>query len=329
MKIGFTYDLKDQYLAEGHSKLDVAEFDSLETIEGIERALYRLGHQVDRIGKLDSLVKRLAHGDRWDLVFNIAEGLRGPTRESQVPALLEAYGIPVTFGDSLCLALCLHKGHCKHILQSRNIPTPRFLVVDDTDTDFRAVDLVYPLFAKPVAEGTGKGVTPKGKVSDATELREVCLDLLDRFQQPVIVEEFLPGREFTVGVVGTGNDAAVLGVMEVMLGDKADPELYTFENKDKYEDRVSYRLAPVSAESREAAEIALSSYRALNCRDAGRVDVRSDARGRPQIIELNPLAGLNPLHSDLPILGRLIGVEFDHLVADILSSAAKRIRDGE
>lgn len=329
MKIGFTYDLKDQYLAEGHSKLDVAEFDSLETVEGIEHALQRLGHQVDRVGKLDSLVKRLAQGERWDLVFNIAEGLRGPTREAQVPALLEAYGIPVTFGDSLCLALCLHKGHTKHILQSRNIPTPRFLVVDDRDTDFQAVDLTYPLFAKPVAEGTGKGVSPKGKVTGPAELQEICLELLEKFKQPVIVEEFLPGREFTVGIVGTGDEARVLGVMEVLLGDKADPELYTFENKDQYEDRVTYRLAPIGAESREAAEIALASYRALDCRDAGRVDVRSDGRGRPQIIEINPLAGLNPRHSDLPILGRLVGLDFDHLVADILASAAKRVKDGE
>ncbi|MCD8351477.1 MAG: D-alanine--D-alanine ligase [Planctomycetaceae bacterium] len=326
MNIGFTYDLKDQYLAEGYSKVQAAEFDSIETIEGVERAIQRLGHRVDRIGKLDSLVRRLARGDRWDLVFNIAEGLRGATRESQVPALLEAYDIPTTFGDSLCLALCLHKGHSKQVVKSHRIPTSRFVVVDDKGFDFNAVTLTYPLFAKPVGEGTGKGVMPRGKVDSPDKLREVCFELLDRFAQPVLVEEFLPGREFTVGVVGTGRDARVLGVMEVVLLVTAEPEVYTFDNKDKYEDRVTYRLVNNDGQARMAAEIALESYRVLNCRDAGRVDIRSDQYGMPQFMEINPLAGLNPLHSDLPILCRLLGVSYEQLISDILASALRRVR---
>ena len=327
LNIGLTYDLKDEYLAEGFGKVDVAEFDSLETIEGIENSLLRLGHKVDRIGRLNGLVKRLAAGDEWDLVFNIAEGLRGPTRESQVPALLEAYGIPATFGDSLCLALCLHKGFCKHVIKSHHIPTAPFVVVEDPDHDFAAIDLCYPLFAKPVAEGTGKGVSPAGKVADAGQLRDVCRGLLERFRQPVIVEEFLPGREFTIGVIGTGRDARVLGAMEVVLGDKADPELYTYENKDKYEDRVTYRLAEFGAREWEAADIALESYRVLGCRDAGRVDIRCDANGLPMFMEINPLAGLNHIHSDLPILCRLLGISYDTLMSDIVASAAERIKN--
>ena len=325
MNIGFTYDLKDEYLAEGYSPEEAAEFDKPDTIDGIAAALERLGHRVDRIGKLDKLIARLSAGNRWDLVFNIAEGMRGATRESQIPALLEAYGIPVTFGDSLCLALCLHKGHCKHVVRSNGIPTPRFAVVEDRDFDFHALDLAYPLFAKPVAEGTGKGVSAKGKVTDAELLRTICLDLLDRFKQPVLVEEFLPGREFTVGMVGTGGDARVIGVMEVLLLDNAEPEVYTYENKDKYEDRVRYRIAPQCEETWEAAAIALAAYRALGCRDGGRADVRSDARGRPQFMEINPLAGLNPTHSDLPIMCRLQDISFEQLIADIVSSAAKRV----
>ena len=327
MNIGFTFDLKDHYLAEGYSKLEVAEFDNPVTIDGIEQAVARLGHRVERIGKLDSLVARLAEGRRWDLVFNIAEGLRGPARESQIPALLEGYGIPVTFGDSLCLALCLHKGFCKSIVKDNGIPTSRFAVVDSPDFAFQSLDLAYPLFAKPVAEGTGKGVLPSGKAADAERLRASCLDLLERFRQPVIVEEFLPGREFTIGVVGTGARARVLGVMEVLLLDNAEPELYTFSNKDNYEDRVRYRIAPDDAESRAAADIALRSYRILGCRDAGRVDVRSDAAGRPQFMEINPLAGLNPEHSDLPILCRLQGIGFDQLIADIMASALERVNN--
>ncbi len=329
MNIGFTYDLKNDYLAAGHSALDVAEFDSAVTIDGIENALLRLGHSVDRVGNLASLMKRLARGERWDLVFNIAEGLRGASREAQVPALLEAYGIPAVFGDSMCLSLCLHKGFCKHVVRDNRIPTARFAVADDKAFDFSSLDLRYPLFAKPVAEGTGKGVAASGKASSPERLRAVCLDLLDRFRQPVIVEEFLPGREFTVGVVGTGAEARVLGVMEVLLLDNADPEVYTFENKDKYEDRVAYRLAADDAETRAAADIALASYRLLGCRDAGRVDIRSDADGRPQFMEINPLAGLNPLHSDLPILCRLLGIGYDRLIADIVASACRRVPHGQ
>ena len=328
MKIGFTYDLKDDYLAKGFSPLDAAEFDGPETIDGIEASIRRHDHDVARIGSLDSLVRRLASGERWDLVFNIAEGLRGPARESQVPALLEGYGIPVTFGDSLCLALCLHKGMCKHIIASHGMPTARFIVVEDAETDFSSISLRYPLFAKPVAEGTGKGVMPSGKAANAEQLRTACLDLLARFKQPVIVEEFLPGREFTVGIVGTGRDARVLGVMEVELLDAAEPELYSFDNKDKYEDRVAYHLV-ADKQAEAAAAIALDSYRILGCRDAGRADIRCDAAGEPQFMEINPLAGLNPKHSDLPILCRLQGIEYDALIGEILASAQKRLANAQ
>jgi D-alanine-D-alanine ligase len=325
VNIGFTYDLKTQYIAEGFSPLEAAEFDSEITIDAIAESLERLGHTVERIGNFTNLVKRAAQGGWWDLVFNIAEGWRGAARESQVPALLEAYGIPCTFADSLTLALCLHKGYCKDVVKNRGIPTARFVVVDDPAMDFSSVDLAYPLFAKPVAEGTGKGVAPTGKVADPGALRAVCVDLLRTFQQPVIVEEFLPGREFTVGIVGTGADARVLGVMEVVLLSNADAEIYTFDNKDKYEDRVRYRLAEPGDERDAAAAIALASYRALGCRDGGRADIRSDAAGQPQFMEINPLAGLNPRHSDLPILCRLLGIGYDALIGEIVESAAKRV----
>ncbi len=326
MKIGFTYDLKDQYLAEGYSPEAAAEFDKPETIDGIERALHRLGHEVVRIGKLNSVVARLAAGERWDLMFNIAEGVRGYGREAQIPALLEGYDIPVTFGDSLCLAVCLHKAYAKQIVHAHNIPTPKYIVVENNHADLTDISLTFPVFAKPVAEGTGKGVTAKGKVLRPEQLGEICDELLDRFHQPVLVEEFLPGREFTVGIVGTGERARLVGTMEVVLLDNAEQDAYTYENKDKYEDRVRYRLAESDAEAVAAGEIALAAYRALGCRDAGRIDIRSDANGNPHFIEANPLAGLNPHHSDLPIICRLKNIGFDQLIADILTSASQRVR---
>lgn len=327
MLIGFTYDLKDDYLAEGMSALDAAEYDKQSTIDAIVATLERLGHRVVRIGKLDALIRRLAAGERWDLVFNIAEGRFGPGREAQIPALLEGVGIPAVFGDSLCLAVCLHKGHAKSIAAAQGVPTPRFAVVDDPEIDFAALPLAYPLFVKPVAEGTGKGITAKARVADVGTLARVCRELLERFRQPVLVEEFLPGREFTVGVAGTGKEARILGVMEVELLANAEPGAYTFENKDKYLDRVRYTLAD-DAEARRAGEIALAAYRALGCRDGGRVDVRSDAAGNPQFMEVNPLAGLDPENSDLPILCRLGGMGFDQLLDAIIASASERVVAG-
>lgn len=329
MHVGLTYDLRDDYLAEGFDAVAAAEFDKPETIEGIETAVRRLGHRTDRIGRLDRLVARLAAGERWDLVFNIAEGFRGSTREAQVPALLEAYGIPAVFGDALCLALCLHKGHAKRIVRDGGFPTPRFMVIADPDADPSGHALPYPLFVKPVAEGTGKGVSASGKVTGPGELARACRSVIERFRQPALAEEYLPGREFTAGIVGTGSRARLIGVMEVLLLDNAEPGAYTFENKDKYADRVRYRLAD-DPEALAAGDLALGIYRLLGCRDAGRVDCRSDTKGCPQFMEINPLAGLNPEHSDLPILCRLAGMDFEQLIAEILASAQERAggRDG-
>lgn len=322
MTLGFTFDLRDHYLAQGYSPEAAAEFDKPQTVDAIEQALVKRGHRVDRIGNVRHLVARLAGGGAWDMVFNIAEGVRGFAREAQVPALLEAYGIPVVFSDALTLSLCLHKGYAKRVVRDLGLPTPRFAVVDDPAAAV-AADLRYPLFVKPVAEGTGKGVSSRGKVDGAEQLRAVAATLIPRFRQPVLVEEFLPGREFTVGIVGTGETARALGVMEVALRGDAEPYAYSFENKDRYEDRVEYRLAD-DPEARAAAAIALAAYRGLGCRDAGRVDLRSDAAGSPSFIEINPLAGLDSAHSDLPILCRLLGHSFDDLIGWILDSAEGR-----
>ncbi|MEK7244000.1 MAG: D-alanine--D-alanine ligase, partial [Thermodesulfobacteriota bacterium] len=156
MKIGITYDLRDDYIAEGYTEEETAEFDHPRTIDAIEEALRDLGYETDRIGHLRALTRRLVAGDRWDLVFNIAEGLRGFGREAQVPALLDAWEIPYTFSDPLVLSLTLHKGLTKRVIRDFGIPTPDFAVVE-TPEEIAAMALPFPLFAKPVAEGTGKG----------------------------------------------------------------------------------------------------------------------------------------------------------------------------
>lgn len=325
MKIGITYDLRDDYLVEGYSEEETAEFDRAETIDAIDRTLQELGYRTDRIGHLKSLTRRLAAGNRWDMVFNIAEGLRGFGREAQVPALLDAYDIPYTFSDPLVLALTLHKGMTKHVIRDMGIPTPDFAVVERED-QIAGVGLSFPLFAKPVAEGTGKGVTAASKITDAQELSVVCRMLLAAFRQPVLVEAFLPGREFTVGIIGTGREAVATDAMEVCLKAQAEPEVYSYLNKEHCEDLVEYRLV-YDDEAQQVRQTALDAWRGLGCRDAGRMDLRSDRSGRPNFMEVNPLAGLHPQHSDLPIIFSLMGKTFRELIDRIMHSAWKRVQD--
>jgi D-alanine-D-alanine ligase len=323
MKIGLTFDLRSYYLAQGYSEEDTAEFDRDDTIEAISGALAGLGHRTERIGAVTQLVPKLAAGERWDLVFNIAEGMHGLARESQVPALLDAYRIPYTFSDPVVLGICLHKGWAKRVIRDQGLPTPDFAVVAGEE-DLSAVRLSYPLFAKPVAEGTGKGVDSGSKLTSRAELEARCRELLARYRQPVLVERFLPGREYTVGIIGTGAKAEAVGTLEVLLRQGAEREVYSYQNKENCEELVDYRLAK-DPKALQAQATALAGWRALGCRDAGRIDLREDERGVPNIMELNPLAGLHPQHSDLPILCGLAGISFPELIRRIVDSAVERM----
>lgn len=322
MNIGITYDLRNDYLAAGFGKEETAEFDSEETIEAIDRTLYDLGFDTDRIGNIWNLTSRLVAGDRWDMVFNIAEGLRGFGRESQVPAILDAYHVPYTFSDPLVLAMTLHKAMAKHVVRDVGIPTPDFFVVE-IETDVDMIDLPFPLFAKPVGEGTGKGIDAASMIETRKDLISVCGRLLRTFNQPVIVERFLPGREFTVGIIGTGKHARAVGVIEILLTEQAEPYSHSYLNKERCEELVEYQLVddPVA---REAVEVALAAWRALGCRDGGRIDLRAGQNGVPNFIEANPLAGLNPKHSDLCIIARQAGMHYRSLIGAIMSSALER-----
>ena len=326
MKIGLTYDLRSEYLAMGYDLETTAEFDREETIDAIDRAIRACGHETVRIGHLRQLVARLANGERWDLVFNICEGLHGIGREAQVPAVLEGFQIPCVFSDSLMMAVCLHKGLTKTLVARAGLSTARFHVVE-SQQDISRVDLPYPLFAKPIAEGTGKGVSAASVIRSEAELRSVCTELLNRFQQPVLVETFLPGREFTVGILGTGAKARVLGTMEVELLTNAEQDAYSYVNKERCEELVRYTLVDPQSdpEVAESETLALAAWRELKGRDGGRIDVRSDSQGRPAFIEVNPLAGLHPEHSDLPIIATKVGMDYQDLIRQILESASERV----
>jgi len=321
--IGLVFDLRDAYLAEGLSEEDVAEFDTEETIRSLEETIAALGFGVERIGHGRRLAAALVQGRRWDLVFNVAEGLRGRSREAQVPAMLELYGQPYTFSDPLACAVTLDKAVAKRILLSEGIPTAPFAVVEEP-RDIETAKIRLPAFAKPLAEGTGKGTGPDSIVRSGADLRRVCESLLRRYRQPVIVEQFLPGREFTVGILGTGASARVIGTMEISVADRSFAGVYSLQTKEQCEHLVRYSPAPKDSLRTQVEDLALRAYRLLGCRDAGRADFRLDEAGRPMFLEMNPLPGLHPTHSDLPMIATQAGMSYRDLIGAILASALQR-----
>ncbi len=326
MKIGLTFDLRSAYLEMGFSELETAEFDRDDTITAIENALTTLGHKCERIGHARQLMQALTEGKRWDLVFNIAEGMYGIGREAQIPAILDVFNIPYTFSDPLVMSLTLHKGMTKRVLRDANVAVSDFLVAEK-GSEAAAISFGGPWFIKPVAEGTGKGIDPTSIVRDKAELRGAVDHLIEKFKQPVIIEPYLPGREFTVGIVGTGNVAKVLGTIEVVLLQNAEEGVYSYVNKEECEERVEYRLVHGSKDPvvKEAENTALEAWRVLGCRDGGRADLRCDANGKPLFMEVNPLAGIHPEHSDLPILCTMQNIDYLSLVEMILTSASARV----
>ena len=323
MKIGLTYDLRQEYLALGFREADVAEFDSVETIDALNAAIRSLGHTVERIGMARNLCRRLAAGERWDLVFNIAEGMGGRFRESQVPCLLELYGVPYTFSDPFACALTLDKSLAKRLVAAAGLRTPAFHVVRSAG-DIEQVRLGYPLFAKPLAEGTGKGIDVDSCVETPEQLDRVCGRLLAQAGQPVLVEEYLPGREFTVGILGTGAAARAIGTLEIEVLDPALKGVYSYDAKERCEKIVRYSTPPAGGLREDIEAVAVASHRALECRDASRADVRLDAEGRPSFMEINPLPGLHPSHSDLPMIATAAGIPYAALIRAIVDSAAAR-----
>ncbi len=323
LTIGLCYDLKEDYLKAGFAPEDVLEFDGEDTVAGLEEALASLGHTGVRIGRGLELARRLASGERWNLVFNICEGVHGRSREAQVPALCELFDQPYTFADPLTCAVTLDKAVAKRIVRDHGLPTAPFAVVA-VPKDAAAVALAPPLFLKPLAEGSSKGVSPRSLVRSPEELAAACRSMLAAYRQPVLVEAFLAGREVTVGIVGHGSGARVVGVMEVSFTDRAEAAAYTALNKEEYVERVAYRLLVDDRLAEPARELALAVYAALECRDAARVDLRCDGDGRLHFLEVNPLPGINRVRSDLPIMARLAGIPYGEVIGAIVDSARER-----
>jgi D-alanine-D-alanine ligase len=310
-----------------------AEWDEPETIDAVANALSALG-EVVRLEAGKEFPKALLDA-KPDFVFNIAEGLYGVNRESHVPSICEFLGVPYHASDPLSLALTLHKGRAKEIMAYYGVPTAPF-VVANTRADARNVNLPFPLFAKPALEGSGKGITEKSLCTNRAKLVQEVGDLLDTYQEPVLIESWLPGQEFTVAIMGNGKEARCLplvGMRWEALPLGAKP-IYGYEAKwlwDTPEHPLDLFECPanVSKElARDVRSAAISAYRILGCRDWCRVDVRCDAAGRPMVVELNPLPGILPNPQDnscFPKAARAAGMSYDALIQTVADIAWRRI----
>ncbi|GKZ72685.1 hypothetical protein AnigIFM60653_007842 [Aspergillus niger] len=364
LKIALIYELREAYKALGYSNADCDRFEVGEAAEHIAAALKNLGHEVVLVPDIHSLVKRLAHGEgsTWDLAFNTTEGLHGLAREGQVPALLEAYQIPFTFSDAATMALCLDKGRTKMVLEHFKVPTAPFAVIHfDHTAEKTQVSLdeilsmirmsrhsetllsQYPLFVKPLAEGSSKGIGATNKIKSIESLCGVVNSLRDSSPSSlgILVEKYLPGREFTVGILGTGEDAWVVGVDEIIWCSKestnSNPESveFTTEKSKSADDWAGeadeIKIGRDDQEADLACQTALRAWTVLRCRDGGRIDIRMDhSSGSPVAhvmeIQINPLAGLLPHWSQLPMIAEHNNVSYNELIEYILKSALQRRR---
>src|SRR5664279_1283030 len=237
MKVGLTYDLRSWYIDRGYSMDETAEFDKQETVDALEHSLKLMGHETETVGNAFQLIVALAAGKKWDIVFNIAEGLYGDGRESVVPAILDQYKIPYVFSGPVIMGLSLNKHLAKLVVAASGVPvSPGCLISKLSDLD--SCNLNFPLFVKPVSEGTGKGITEKSLVNTPVELEKMVNWILSEFNQPALVEEYLPGREFTVGIVGYGQDAVAIGGMEVICANNLP---YSVEVKENYQNYCTYK----------------------------------------------------------------------------------------
>lgn len=313
---------------------EFAEWDSKATIDAVARALSALG-EVIRLEADEDFPERL-RATRPDIVFNIAEGRNGVNREAHVPAICEFYGIPYSGSDPLTLSLCLDKARTKETLSAHGIPTARFVVIREmSDLPRASESLELPFFAKPIHEGSSKGITERNFCRTRAELEGQVKFLLETYDQPVIVEEYLPGAEFTCAVLGNGKTARVLpivGMNFAALPEGALP-IYGFEAKwiwDRPERPLEMFECPADigpALTRAIERVTLDAYRVLGCRDWSRIDVRLDAAGAPNVVEVNPLPGILPDPADnscFPKAARAAGISYDELIQSCLKLAAVR-----
>ncbi|HLK99932.1 MAG TPA: ATP-grasp domain-containing protein [Myxococcaceae bacterium] len=330
LRVGFTYNVKRVKPTVDASEDSEAEYDSPATLQAIREAIASWGHEVIDLEANQELPSVLA-STPVDIVFNIAEGFKGRNRESQVPAMLELLDIPYTGSDPATLSLALDKALAKKIVRQAGIQTPTFQLMHTGKERLNKEFTTFPLIVKPVAEGSSKGVVSKSVCYSETELREVVKELVGKYQQPALIEEYIGGREFTVGLLGERRPR-VLPPMEIVFLDKEDKNpVYSFQHKLDWNDRIRYdapaKIEPALLEKLRTA--ARGSFMALGCRDVARIDFRMDDKGRIYFIECNPLPGLTPGWSDLVLIAQGAGMDYRTLMGEIMAPAIRRYKERE
>lgn len=309
-----------------------AEWDSFETIDAVRNAL-ALYHKVTLVEANESAFEKIK-ALRPDIVFNIAEGLNGISREAQIPAMLDMLKIPYTGSDPLTLATCLDKSRTKEILSYYNIKTPRFITASSLN-DLKGLKLSFPVIIKPIGEGSSKGIFDSSFITNEDELKKAVVNNFETYNQPSLIEEFLPGREFTVAIIGNEENTAVLPIVEINF-DQLPVDMtpiYSYEAKwivDRREDPLEIFTCPAVLDKRlerKIKNIALKTYNILRCKDWSRIDIRLDAFGQPNIIEVNPLPGILPNPKDnscFPKAARAFGLDYNQMLNQVLYVSAKR-----
>ncbi|MBN2382883.1 ATP-grasp domain-containing protein [bacterium] len=323
-RYGSVVELPADYFAEG---------DSPETIQTVLGAFSSKGHEVIGLEADERVGQNLLEAAP-DMVFNIAEGLYGDSRESYVPTICEHLGLAYSGSDPLTLALCLNKARAKEILSFHGIATPRFYVITSVEDD-RLCDFPYPGIIKPISEGSSKGIFEDSVVKQEAAARVSIGKMLTTYDQAVIIEEFLPGQEFTVAVWGNGPEAEVLPIIGMNFDDLPPGAngIYSYEAKwlwDVPEKPLQIFSCPadISEALRQKIEmLVLRTCAVLQVRDWGRIDVRLDHASQPHILEVNPLPGILPKPEDnscFPKAARTAGYSYADMLEHVVQIAMKR-----
>jgi D-alanine-D-alanine ligase len=327
LTVGVLYNLKRVSPTEDGENDNEAEFDSESTINAIKTALTSLGHNPVCLEATQDLPARLQIV-KPDIVFNIAEGIHGRSREAQAPALLELLGIEYSGSESATMSLTLDKIMAKKLVKEEHVLTPDYIQII-TGKEKLPSSLKFPIILKPAAEGSSKGIFDSSVVNSEEELRSLAYRLIEKYKQPIMAEQYIKGREFTVGLLGN-KKPKILPIMEIVFLDKNRPHpVYSFEYKLNYSKDVRYDIpAQVSPSLQSKIEkTARQCFDILACRDVARIDFRVDAKEDVYFLECNPLPGLAPDWSDLCLMAKVANLDYKLLIAEILAPALKRFRE--
>lgn len=324
IKVGIIYNLKKGIAVKNED--DEAEYDNIDTVLNLQSAFIKNGYKVELLEADYNLPKKLENTD-IDIAFNIAEGFSGRGREAQVPSLLNMYNIPFTGSDETTLAVALDKGMTKRLLTTYGVKTPGYIIINSLDELKTKFNLTFPVIVKPNAEGSSKGITSFCVAKDLVQLYSMLENDLEKYEEPMLVEEYITGREFTVGLLGNGENVKVFPPMEIIYKKKTNEfNIYSYEVKKDYLNCIAYESpAKMTLEQNLVmTKYAKLVFEGLGCKDFSRIDFMMNNLGEVYFIECNPLPGLAKGYSDLPHLAELNGVDFDTLVCAVLKNGIER-----